>query len=201
MARNYNILTKALISLSLVFWAVLSAHSQSIYKPIVVDLDTVGFVLKDDVASSMNQRETYRRALFADISESVRQRIEESNAGVEFEVATDELKAKAIASWEKQRRSDMKRELSMTERQRLLAIYVNMPNDENKTARALFNSGRYSQYAMTVNLAGGVLASLVALENPPVSLAITLLTAVTSIALNWKAGDELKKAGVYSRDQ
>ena len=54
---------------------------------------------------------------------------------------------------------------------------------------------------MTVNLAGGLVASLVALENPPVSLAITLLTAVTSIALNWKAGDELKKAGVYSRDQ
>ena len=201
MARNYNILKKALICLSLVFWAVLSAHSQSIYKPIVVDLDTVGFVLKDDVASSMNQRETYRRALFADISESIRHRIEESNVGVEFEVATDELKAKAIASWEKQRRSDMKRELSMTERQRLLEIYVNMPNDVNMTARALFNSGRYSQYAMTVNLAGGLVASLVALENPPVSLAITLLTAVTSIALNWKAGDELKKAGVYSRDQ
>ena len=76
----------------------------------------------------------------------------------------------------------------------------NIPYDENLTARAMFNSGRYSQYAMTVNLAGVVLASLVALENPPVSLAITLLTAAISIALNWKAGDELKKAGVYLRN-
>lgn len=191
----------------LLFFAVCSSTSfgQSIYRPIVVDNDTVGFVVKDELESrigaAMNQPATFKRALFADVTESMRQRVEESNAGVDFEIASEELREQALASWEKQRRSEIKKELAKTERQKLIEIYGNMPFDENRKARALFNSGRYSQYAMTVSLTGGVLASLTAAKNPPVSLAITLLTAVTSIALNWKAGDELKKAGVYSRDQ
>ena len=187
----------------LLFFAVCSSTSfgQSIYRPIVVDKDTVGFVVKDEVelriGAAMNQPATYKRALFADISESIRQRVEESNAGVVFEIATDELRAQALASWGKQRRSEMKRELSMIERQKLIETYVTMPYDENKTARALFNSGRYSQYAMSVSISGGVLAAFVAQKSPPLSLAISLVSSVTALALNWKAGDELKKAGVY----
>ena len=97
--------------------------------------------------------------------------------------------------------TEIRKEQSKIERQMLKEAYVEMPFDSDPVARALYNSGRYSQYAMTVSLTGGVLASLAAAENPPISLAITLLTAVTSIALNWKAGDELKKAGVYKRNQ
>ena len=193
MARNYNILKKALICLSLVFWAVLSAHSQSIYRPIVVDNDTVGFVI---TANNVK-----RRVLFESVSPSVKKKVEESNAGVNFETATPELLSKAYTSWDNQRKAEIRKELSKIERQMLMDSYVEMPYASDPVARALYNSGRYSQYAMTVSLTGGVLASLAAAENPPVSLAITLLTAATSIALNWKAGDELKKAGVYSRNK
>ena len=193
MARNYNILKKALICLSLVFWAVLSAHSQSIYRPIVVDNDTVGFVI---TANNVK-----RRVLFESVSPSVKKKVEESNAGVNFETATPELLSKAYTSWDNQRKAEIRKEQSKIERQMLMDSYVEMPNASDPVARALYNSGRYSQYAMTVSLTGGVLASLAAAENPPVSLAITLLTAATSIALNWKAGDELKKAGVYSRNK
>jgi hypothetical protein len=193
MARNYNILKKALICLSLVFWAVLSAHSQSIYRPIVVDNDTVGFVI---TANNVK-----RRVLFESVSPSVKKKVEESNAGVNFETATPELLSKAYTSWDNQRKAEIRKEQSKIERQMLMDSYVEMPYASDPVARALYNSGRYSQYAMTVSLTGGVLASLAAAENPPVSLAITLLTAATSIALNWKAGDELKKAGVYSRNK
>jgi hypothetical protein len=193
MARNYNILKKALICLSLVFWAVLSAHSQSIYRPIVVDNDTVGFVI---TANNVK-----RRVMFESVSPSVKKKVEESNAGVNFETATPELLSKAYTSWDNQRKAEIRKEQSKIERQMLMDSYVEMPYASDPVARALYNSGRYSQYAMTVSLTGGVLASLAAAENPPVSLAITLLTAATSIALNWKAGDELKKAGVYSRNK
>jgi len=193
MARNYNILKKALICLSLVFWAVLSAHSQSIYRPIVVDNDTVGFVI---TANNVK-----RRVLFESVSPSVKKKVEESNAGVNFETATPELLSKAYTSWDNQRKAEIRKEQSKIERQMLMDSYVEMPYASDPVARALYNSGRYSQYAMTVSLTGGVLASLAAAENPPVSLAITLLTAATSIALNWKAGDELKKAGFYSRNK
>ena len=48
----------------------------------------------------------------------------------------------------------------------LIEAYVEMPFDSDPVARALYNSGRYSQYAMTVSLTGGVLASLAAAEKP-----------------------------------
>lgn len=184
---------KALLYYALVLWATLSAHSQSIYRPIVVDNDTVGFVITSN--------DIQRRVLFESVSSITKQKIEESNSGVIFEIATPELMSKAIASWENQRRSEIRRTEFKIERQMLIEAYIEMPFESDPVARALYNSGRYSQYAMTVSLTGGVLASLAAAENPPISLAITLLTAVTSIALNWKAGDELKKAGVYKRNQ
>jgi hypothetical protein len=179
----------------LLFFAVCSSTTfgQSIYRPIVVDNDTVGFVLTSN--------DVKRRVLFESVSPSIKQKVEESNAGVVFEIASPDLTSRALSSWDNQRRAEIRKEQSKIERQMLIEAYVEMPFDSDPVARALYNSGRYSQYAMTVSLTGGVLASLAASENPPVSLAITLLTAVTSIALNWKAGDELKKAGVYSRDQ
>ena len=142
-----------------------------------------------------------RRVLFESVSPSVKKKVEESNAGVNFETATPELLSKAYTSWDNQRKAEIRKEQSKIERQMLMDSYVEMPYASDPVARALYNSGRYSQYAMTVSLTGEVLASLAAAENPPVSLAITLLTAATSIALNWKAGDELKKAGVYSRNK
>ena len=179
----------------LLFFAVCSSTTfgQSFYRPIVVDNDTVGFVLTSN--------DVKRRVLFESVSPSIKQKVEESNAGVVFEIASPDLTSRALSSWDNQRRAEIRKEQSKIERQMLIEAYVEMPFDSDPVARALYNSGRYSQYAMTVSLTGGVLASLAAAENPPVSLAITLLTAVTSIALNWKAGDELKKAGVYSRDQ
>jgi hypothetical protein len=193
MVRNFNLLKRAPIFFAFVFWTNLSSQGQSIYRPIVVDNDTVGFVLTTN--------DVKRRVLFESVSPSIKQKVEESNAGVVFEIASPDLTSRALSSWDNQRRAEIRKEQSKIERQMLIEAYVEMPFDSDPVARALYNSGRYSQYAMTVSLTGGVLASLAAAENPPVSLAITLLTAVTSIALNWKAGDELKKAGVYSRDQ
>jgi len=134
MARNYNILKKALICLSLVFWAVLSAHSQSIYRPIVVDNDTVGFVI---TANNVK-----RRVLFESVSPSVKKKVEESNAGVNFETATPELLSKAYTSWDNQRKAEIRKELSKIERQMLMDSYVEMPNASDPVARALYNSGR-----------------------------------------------------------
>ena len=192
--KKSDSLLKTISFMAVFLCTLLTANSQSIYRPIVLENDTIGFVLKDGNA-------VHKRALFDDISPIEKQRVEESNTGVIFEIATPELKAKALASWEKQRRAEEKREQSKIERKMLNETYVLMPFDNNPTARALYNSGKYSQYAMTVSLSGVVLASLAASENPPLSFAITLLSAAASIALNWKAGDELKKAGVYSRDQ
>ena len=193
MVRNFNLLKRAPIFFAFVFWTNLSSQGQSIYRPIVVDNDTVGFVLTTN--------DVKRRVLFESVSPSVKKKVEESNAGVNFETATPELLSKAYTSWDNQRKAEIRKEQSKIERQMLMDSYVEMPYASDPVARALYNSGRYSQYAMTVSLTGGVLASLAAAENPPVSLAITLLTAATSIALNWKAGDELKKAGVYSRNK
>ena len=134
MARNYNILKKALICLSLVFWAVLSAHSQSIYRPIVVDNDTVGFVI---TANNVK-----RRVLFESVSPSVKKKVEESNAGVVFEIASPDLTSRALSSWDNQRRAEIRKEQSKIERQMLIEAYVEMPFDSDPVARALYNSGR-----------------------------------------------------------